>query len=794
MSYAPFVLSDRLVTGGFRLLREGRRLFQGFDVSVDRDGNPWAFKTTNYGCVGLGLAPNWLFDHYAVLQRVDAAATERQRIHQLAAGEHRDALNQVLRGRQLGPRTERLAFTIHRAVMRARSSLLTIPDLDLAAVAWGPGRVAWPRHWRQELFTSLKALTWLHIAPGKDQPDFGTSTALLTHVGDLRGKPGDTCDTECPLLGGPSHHHIRINVGRGFLGILESCADPDDDTGVRSYLFPITAKSKSTVTLSRLGKSGRLTSLYLPAVIGNRDACERLSRDQHRLLQAVVRETTRATKADRKEIGKAEIITGSNLPVLNSRAMTSCCALDATCEYVGFNGNGKRKRLGYRLNTTGGWLAKAGYAVDDLERFLSDMEQLSQVLGLIVVGLLPSDRSWRSLEQMRAMIGTRSGRATLERLHLRVYTAADYVERWNRTFSWPFETVAPVEDQRHDDIHYEVQRRARRRGFRRELAVGLDFDPSLLGKVIAGKKSWPAGWLDRVAEWLAAHPDQRKRPVVATCPALPLPTSSEHHFGVVAQDFLRRGFSVVPQLAGRKWPCVRWKAYQERLPTEQEVAAWSQRWPQAGLALVLGPVSNAFVLDVDGGEAHQSLLDHLGTEPLAPKVLSGSRLAHRYHLFFKNPAITTKAKATPWHRKLEFRGKGAVVILPPSLHPSGHPYVWAPGQSLDDLPLPELPAQILAALARRAVPLINPATVVAVNGINASQSTIEVLSGQYANGPNWNTRLFTAACDLAGREVPLDEAEHMLLAGAQPWDEPQREAAIRTIRSAYQQRRVPARV
>ena len=108
--------------------------------------------------------------------------------------------------------------------------------------------------------------------------------------------------------------------------------------------------------------------------------------------------------------------------------------------------------------------------------------------------------------------------------------------------------------------------------------------------------------------------------------------------------------------------------------------------------------------------------------------------------------------------------------------------------------MPELPAQILAALARRAVPLINPATVVAVNGINASQSTIEVLSGQYANGPNWNTRLFTAACDLAGREVPLDEAEHMLLAGAQPWDEPQREAAIRTIRSAYQQRRVPARV
>jgi hypothetical protein len=54
-----------------------------------------------------------------------------------------------------------------------------------------------------------------------------------------------------------------------------------------------------------------------------------------------------------------------------------------------------------------------------------------------------------------------------------------------------------------------------------------------------------------------------------------------------------------------------------------------------------------FASDVDGTEAHQELIHRLGGEPLAPKSLSGSRQPDRYHLFFRHPAVATKAKATP---------------------------------------------------------------------------------------------------------------------------------------------------
>jgi hypothetical protein len=148
---------------------------------------------------------------------------------------------------------------------------------------------------------------------------------------------------------------------------------------------------------------------------------------------------------------------------------------------------------------------------------------------------------------------------------------------------------------------------------------------------------------------------------------------------------------------------VRWKPFQQRLPTREEGIAWfAQQFPDAGLAVVLGPVSNLLVIDVDGPDAHAELVSRLGSEPVAPKVLSGSRKPYRYHLFFRHPALVTRARITPWHPKLEFRGNKGIVVLPPSLHQSGLRYRWAPGQSLDDVALPEVPAAVLEALSERA--------------------------------------------------------------------------------------------
>ena len=202
-------------------------------------------------------------------------------------------------------------------------------------------------------------------------------------------------------------------------------------------------------------------------------------------------------------------------------------------------------------------------------------------------------------------------------------------------------------------------------------------------------------------------------------------------------------------------------------------------------------MSGIFVIDVDGEEAHNALLNHLGKEPLAPKAISGSGKPYRYHLYFRCPDLPTKAKQTPWHPNLEFRGKGGIVIIPPSLHPSGKRYAWAPGQSPNAMEFSKVPSQVLNALTplRPVKKAPRKSRIKPVAGIDTSPRTLEFLSGKWSEGPGWNDKLFHAACDLCGRDMPLEEGEPLLLAGAHPWSVGDEELARRTIASAYSQPR-----
>ena len=114
-----------------------------------------------------------------------------------------------------------------------------------------------------------------------------------------------------------------------------------------------------------------------------------------------------------------------------------------------------------------------------------------------------------------------------------------------------------------------------------------------------------------------------------------------------AFESLGWGWSIVPQMPGAKMPLVKWKPFQERRPTENELRSWFESWPNAGLAVVLGQVSDLLVIDVDGEEAHDALLARLGQIPCAPMAVSGSGKPFRYHLYFRHPDVPTKAKATP---------------------------------------------------------------------------------------------------------------------------------------------------
>ena len=74
-----------------------------------------------------------------------------------------------------------------------------------------------------------------------------------------------------------------------------------------------------------------------------------------------------------------------------------------------------------------------------------------------------------------------------------------------------------------------------------------------------------------------------------------------------------------------------------------------------------------------------------------------------------------------------------------------------------------------------------------------SLKTRQFLLGFFKNGPQWNSRLFAAACDMAGSGFTFDEALPQLLRGAVPYDTDEVTVATRTIESAFSQNRGAAR-
>ncbi len=65
------------------------------------------------------------------------------------------------------------------------------------------------------------------------------------------------------------------------------------------------------------------------------------------------------------------------------------------------------------------------------------------------------------------------------------------------------------------------------------------------------------------------------------------------------------------------------------------------------------------------------------------------------HLFFLHPGGTVKNSAGRLGPGLDVRGDGGYIVAPPSIHPSGRPYIWLPGRAPNETPLAAAPAWLL---------------------------------------------------------------------------------------------------
>lgn len=151
-----------------------------------------------------------------------------------------------------------------------------------------------------------------------------------------------------------------------------------------------------------------------------------------------------------------------------------------------------------------------------------------------------------------------------------------------------------------------------------------------------------------------------------------------------ALQYVKRGFSVIPLPPKSKVPDFRWKEYQDRLPTTQELEEWfGGRNGGRNIAIVTGAVSKLVVVDFDGPEG----LDQMKKMGLRSGMVSVT--GNGKHMFFRHPGGDVK-NAVKKYPGTDIRADGGYVVVYPSIHPSGARYAWSglfSGLSLGVLPV-----------------------------------------------------------------------------------------------------------
>lgn len=104
----------------------------------------------------------------------------------------------------------------------------------------------------------------------------------------------------------------------------------------------------------------------------------------------------------------------------------------------------------------------------------------------------------------------------------------------------------------------------------------------------------------------------------------------------------------------------------------EAVCAWWDKWPDANVGFYPGPAGLVvFDLDSDEAEAAAASLGLLNVPTLEVLTSRGR------HLYFRVPQGVAIGNVSRWaDRGLDVRSANGYVLLPPSVHATGHVYVW----------------------------------------------------------------------------------------------------------------------
>ena len=146
------------------------------------------------------------------------------------------------------------------------------------------------------------------------------------------------------------------------------------------------------------------------------------------------------------------------------------------------------------------------------------------------------------------------------------------------------------------------------------------------------------------------------------------------------------GWSVIPVNSDSKQPLVPWKKFSERRPTDDELRGWPERFKNAGIAVITGPVSGLVVLDCDGKSGLTEAVER--GLPKTPMVSTPSGGMHAYFKWPKELKPFRNSTKLGESKKLDVRGDSAYVLAPWSKRSDGRRYTWLedPKMKLAEVP------------------------------------------------------------------------------------------------------------
>ena len=197
---------------------------------------------------------------------------------------------------------------------------------------------------------------------------------------------------------------------------------------------------------------------------------------------------------------------------------------------------------------------------------------------------------------------------------------------------------------------------------------------------------------------------------------------SKNIYGDNYQDYLAKGFSVIPDKYKSKAPAIKaWSDFCYKLPTEEEAAHWNQAFSESGIAVALGEASGIVALDFDAED--QEIIDLVERLlPDSPVEKKGSKGWTRFFRFVPG----TQTEILKYNGKVVFEilSSGKKTTLAPSIHPNGASYIW----TSDDT---------LLSVEKSSLPILPPALVSTVQSIIKEKLGAEDVSyGKVFNGRN----------------------------------------------------------